>query len=64
MNARCPYKHVEGQRGSYADKVWTADGTEKIEDEHVSERKFVVDEGEEELIRPDASGAPAEELIA
>jgi hypothetical protein len=66
MNARCPFKHAEGQRGSYADKVWTADGSEqKMEDNnHVSERykEFNVD-GEEELIKPDPAAVPADELI-
>lgn len=53
MNPSCPYKHVEGQRGAFGDKVWTADSQQKP---HVSERKFVVDEDEgEELIKPDAS---------
>lgn len=47
----CKYKHAEGQkRGSYSDKVWTADGLQK---DHVSERKFVSDEnGVEEVIIP------------
>jgi len=65
MNARCPFKHAEGQRGSYADRVWTADGAEKKEENsHVSERykEFNVD-GEEELIKPDPTAAPVNELI-
>lgn len=65
MNARCPFKHAEGQRGSYADRVWTADSTEKKEENsHVSERykEFNVD-GEEELIKPDPTAVPANELI-
>lgn len=53
LNRNCPFKHVEGQRGVFPDKVWKAD--EKME--HVSQRKFVEDEGgEEELIKP-AAGA-------
>ncbi|KAE8353619.1 nuclear polyadenylated RNA-binding protein Nab2 [Aspergillus coremiiformis] len=53
LNPSCPYKHVEGQKGAFPDKVWTADGQEKP---HVSERKFVSEEdGTEELIKP---GAP------
>jgi nuclear polyadenylated RNA-binding protein NAB2 len=66
MNARCPFKHVEGQRGSYADKVWTADGSEekKEDNNHVSERyKDFNVAGEEELIKPDPATASAEELI-
>ena len=66
MNARCPFKHVEGQRGSYADKVWTANDAEqkKEESNHVSERykEFNVD-GEEELIKPDPTTASADGLI-
>ncbi|KAH8676846.1 nuclear polyadenylated RNA-binding protein-like protein Nab2 [Tricladium varicosporioides] len=50
LNAACPYKHEEGQkRGKFQDKVWVA-GESK---EHVSERKFVDENGEEELIKPD-----------
>lgn len=53
LNPACPFKHVEGQkRGKFEDKVWVADGGE-----HVSERKFVDDNGKEELIRP-GSGEP------
>ncbi|KAJ5627199.1 hypothetical protein N7528_004626 [Penicillium herquei] len=59
MNPSCPYKHAEGQRGSFPDKVWTAN--------RVSERKFVTDEGAEELIKPETAGDGSqnqEELIA
>lgn len=62
-NVRCPYKHAEGQRGSYGDKVWTADGGNKEEKDHVSERKFVEEDGEEELIKPEDVAAQAAELI-
>jgi nuclear polyadenylated RNA-binding protein NAB2 len=62
-NVRCPYKHAEGQRGSYGDKVWTADGGKKEENHHVSERKFVEDDGEEELIKAEDVAAQAAELI-
>lgn len=63
MNPNCPYKHAEGQRGSFGDKVWTPhSGT------HVSERKFVIedDEGQEELIKPEAGaeGSQSQELTA
>ena len=52
LNPDCSYKHTEGQkRGKFGDKVWTADQ----EKEHVSERKFVDNEmDEEELIVPEA----------
>lgn len=49
-NPTCAYKHAEGQKGVYPDKVWMADEEKK----HVSERKFLNDQmGEEELILPD-----------
>ena len=52
LNRQCPYKHDEGQkRGKFGDMVWTADQG-KSKEEHVSERKFVTDDGEEELIVP------------
>jgi hypothetical protein len=47
-NRFCPYKHEEGQRGVFPDKVWTADGGRS----HVSERKFVDHNGAEEFIIP------------
>lgn len=62
MNPTCPYKHAEGQRGAFNDKVWTPNsGT------HVSERKFVdSEEGTEELIKPEAStdGSQGQEMTA
>ena len=48
LNPQCPFSHEEGQRGSYKDKVWTADQTK----EHPSERKFVDETAEEEVIVP------------
>ncbi|APA05564.1 hypothetical protein SS1G_10040 [Sclerotinia sclerotiorum 1980 UF-70] len=49
LNPTCPFKHEPGQkRGKFDDKVWVADGTK----EHVSERKFVDEDGNEELIVP------------
>lgn len=51
LNPACHYKHAEGQRGSFADKVWTPRSGE-----HVSERKFVADANEpEELIKPETA---------
>jgi len=47
-NRSCPFLHEEGQRGTFQDKVWTADGAK----EHVSERKFANDTGNEELVLP------------
>jgi len=56
LNRTCPYKHVEGQRGLFADKVWRAGDGDKMEAGHVSERRFIADENaEEELIKPGAS---------
>ncbi|KAI5303060.1 hypothetical protein KEM56_000069 [Ascosphaera pollenicola] len=49
LNPACPFKHAEGQRGQFQDKVWTpGDGNKQ----HVSERRFVDENGEEELIKP------------
>lgn len=60
LNAHCPYKHAEGQkRGSFEDKVWTQ-GEEKRD--HVSERKFVQEDGEEELIIP-GSGTKETQIV-
>ena len=54
LNPACQFKHVEGQkRGKFVDKVWVSDGNK----EHVSERKFVDDDGKEELIIP-GTGEP------
>ncbi|KAI0966253.1 hypothetical protein F4678DRAFT_475985 [Xylaria arbuscula] len=47
-NRYCPFKHEEGQRGTFPDKVWTADGPKN----HVSERQFVDQNGQEEFIIP------------
>lgn len=48
LNPTCPYKHAEGQRGAFGDKVWIPG-----QKPHVSERKFVADEDDtEELIKP------------
>jgi hypothetical protein len=52
LNPNCPYKHAEGQKGAFPDKVWTADQNKP----RVSERKFVSDEdAAEELIKPGAA---------
>lgn len=53
-NRYCLYKHEDGQRGTFQDKVWTADGSKG----HVSNRTFVGEEGGEELVKPE--GAEAE----
>lgn len=59
MNPRCTYKHAEGQRGNFGDKIWTASGS-------TSERKFVEDENApEELVKPEADEtAHSQELTA
>lgn len=60
LNPKCPYKHVEGQRGAYTDKVWTPHSGE-----HVSERKFVADGDGPELIKPETEENPqSQELTA
>ncbi|CAK7240934.1 MAG: hypothetical protein STHCBS139747_002391 [Sporothrix thermara] len=56
-NRYCTFKHEEGQRGTFPDKVWTADGSnggDKSKDQvHISERKFVDESAPEETILPD-----------
>ncbi|KAL4911062.1 hypothetical protein BDW74DRAFT_142359 [Aspergillus multicolor] len=63
LNPTCPYKHAEGQRGAFADKVWTADSAQGKA--RVSERKFVNDEeAPEELIKPEAGAdASSQEIV-
>ena len=66
LNRSCPYKHIEGQRGAFADKVWTAGSTDNQDKPHVSERKFIEDESaEEELIKPStgAGNSHGSELV-
>ncbi|KAF5023156.1 hypothetical protein F66182_4789 [Fusarium sp. NRRL 66182] len=47
LNPNCAFAHEEGQQGGFKDKVWTSgEGGE-----HVSERKFVDDNANEELIK-------------
>lgn len=66
-NQKCIFKHPPGhKRGKFEDKVWTADSAK----EHVSERKFVNEDGVEELIVPGSeagmnqgSASTATELI-
>lgn len=61
LNPACPYKHAEGQRGAFSDKVWTADSAQGKPP--VSERKFVDNEdAPEELIKP-ASGDSSQEIV-
>ncbi|KAF2232813.1 hypothetical protein EV356DRAFT_469495 [Viridothelium virens] len=65
-NAYCLYKHEEGQkRGKFEDKVWVANGNkdEGGEENHVSERKFVQDENNEELIVPGSGNTQEETQI-
>lgn len=63
-NRFCTFKHEDGQRGTFPDKVWTADGTK----EHVSERKFADDKAAEEQVIPgaadDAMGDTEEAAVA
>ncbi|KAL4922866.1 hypothetical protein BDW62DRAFT_171902 [Aspergillus aurantiobrunneus] len=62
LNPTCPYKHAEGQRGSFSDRVWTADSAQGKA--HVSERKFVNDEDSpEELIKPGAGAETSSQEI-
>lgn len=58
LNPKCTFKHVDGQkRGKFEDKVWVS-GEAK---EHVSERKFVDGNNEdEELIKPEEPAVSVE----
>lgn len=47
-NRYCTFKHEEGQRGAFPDKVWTAEGA----NQHVSERKFADGDAAEEEVIP------------
>ncbi|KAL6690280.1 hypothetical protein J3F84DRAFT_389603 [Trichoderma pleuroticola] len=49
LNPTCPFAHEEGQQGGFKDKVWTPGQGQ----EHVSERKFVDENAEEQLIQPE-----------
>ncbi|KAI1956785.1 hypothetical protein LOZ58_006097 [Ophidiomyces ophidiicola] len=63
LNPTCPYKHAEGQKGVFSDKVWTAHDSDK-NGQHVSERKFVTEEdGEEELIKPSLPPSSEPEIV-
>jgi hypothetical protein len=54
MNPKCPYKHEEGQRKrTFGDMQWRAGDADKA---HVSERKFVVDAEDEEVVIPGGEG--------
>jgi len=55
-NPVCPYQHDEGQRAVFEDKKWEKEG-------HVSERKFVVGEHEEEEVILPGAGKVEEEAI-
>lgn len=57
LNPTCAFVHEQGQQGGFRDKVWTAEGGE----EHVSERKFVDDKADEELIKPEEGGMKQEQ---
>jgi hypothetical protein len=57
LNPQCPFAHDEGQQGGFKDKVWTADGS----DDHVSERRFVDENAQEEAILPDADSSMQQE---
>jgi hypothetical protein len=54
LNPACAFVHEEGQQGGFKDKVWTANGGE-----HVSERKFVDDDAENEVIIADSDNSMA-----
>lgn len=49
-NRYCTFKHEEGQKGTFQDKVWTADGAK-----HISERKFTDENAAEDVVIPGAA---------
>jgi hypothetical protein len=60
-NRYCQFKHVEGQKKEFKNKEWhAAKEGEEGTSEHVSDRKFVDDEDEEELIIPGKSNDDVE----
>ncbi|KAJ9157474.1 Nuclear polyadenylated RNA-binding protein NAB2 [Pleurostoma richardsiae] len=60
-NRYCTFKHEEGQRGVFPDKVWTADGGKEQQQEHVSERKFVDEKAPEDVVVPGSTDAGADQ---
>lgn len=59
-NALCKFKHAPGQNRSISDYTWTPESAklkekqQELEKKHVSDRKFVADDAdEEELIKPE-----------
>ena len=65
-NLRCPFKHEPGQQQAktLGDYSWTPDkqaekDAAKDNNDHVSDRKFVDEEAEEELIKPEGAGETA-----
>jgi hypothetical protein len=56
LNPTCAFAHEEGQQGGFKDKVWTPEQGQG----HVSDRKFVDDTAEEELVQPEGA---VEEMV-
>jgi hypothetical protein len=60
LNPHCVFQHEEGQkRGKFEDKVWVNPATQG----HLSDRKFVGSEEQEELIKPDQENQASEESL-
>ncbi len=51
--ASCRFSHEDGAGGAFEHKQWINPALKQQQGQHVSERKFVADEGKEELIRPE-----------
>ncbi|KAJ4303330.1 hypothetical protein N0V90_002223 [Kalmusia sp. IMI 367209] len=65
-NPRCLHKHVEGQKqgNTFKGNVWVASKNgEEDKKEHVSERKFIDENQDEELILPGKVGEVAEAAL-
>lgn len=58
-NRVCPFSHEEGQRGVFKDKVWVADESK----EHISERKFVQEGENEDVVIPGSHNSDDTEVI-
>lgn len=62
LNPECRFRHMDGQkRGNFEDKVWVNKDSERKpgKNGYISERKFVNDAGDEELILPGQSSPDA-----
>lgn len=62
LNPKCAFAHDAGQQGGFKDKVWTPEGGEGGEGEHVSDRKFVDEQVNEEFVKPEGEEMQQEQV--